>query len=119
MFGDILRECVDGAAGAQGACLMGYDGIAVETYTRPDASVDPGTLGMELSVLIKDARTAVGQLEGGTAREIAFQADKLTIVVRLLNDNYFAVLAMAPDGNFGKGRFLLRLAAPKLIQALS
>jgi hypothetical protein len=40
-------------------------------------------------------------------------------VIRMLNDTYFLALAMLPEGNLGKGRFLMRTAAPKLLADLS
>jgi hypothetical protein len=38
------------------------------------------------------------------------------ILLRRLNDEYFMVLIIRPDGNFGKGRFLLRMSVPKLLK---
>jgi predicted regulator of Ras-like GTPase activity (Roadblock/LC7/MglB family) len=69
-------------------------------------------------VVLKDIRRAVESLQAGGAREIAIQAEKVTTLVRLLNDDYFIALTMTPEGNYGKGRFLLRLAAPKLLSNL-
>ena len=36
-------------------------------------------------------------------------------LIRTLGDTYFLAVAIRPDGNFGKGRFLMRTAAPKLM----
>ena len=36
-------------------------------------------------------------------------------IIRLLGDTYFLALTMTPGGNFGKGRYLMRTAAPKLM----
>ncbi len=118
MFKEALRDVVEGTEGGIAGLLMGFDGIAVESYTKSDAAADIQTVGMELSVVLKDIRRAVEQLQAGGAREIAIQAERVTTLVRLLNDDYFIALTMAPDGNYGKGRFLLRLAAPKLLSNL-
>ena len=40
-------------------------------------------------------------------------------LIRMLSDTYFLALALAPDGNFGKGRYLMRTAAPKLLAELA
>ena len=53
-------------------------------------------------------------LDIGGVSEISIKAEKLTIVVRVLNSDYFLALALGPDGNFGKGRFLMRVVAPRL-----
>jgi hypothetical protein len=36
------------------------------------------------------------------------------MLIRVVSPEYFVALAIRPDGNFGKGRYLLRLVAPKL-----
>jgi predicted regulator of Ras-like GTPase activity (Roadblock/LC7/MglB family) len=118
MFKEALRDVVEGTEGGMAGLLMGFDGIAVDSYTKAEAGVDIQTLGMELSVVLKDVRRAVEQLEAGGAREIAIQAERVTTLVRLLNADYFIALTLSPEGNFGKGRFLLRLAAPKLLSNL-
>ena len=119
MFNETLREIVEGTEGGVAGLLMGFDGIPVDSWTRADSELDITTVGMELSMVLKDIQRAAEQLEAGGAREVAIQAEKLTTVVRMLNGDYFVALAMAPDGNLGKGRFLLRIAAPKFIDALS
>ena len=39
-------------------------------------------------------------------------------LIRVLSETYFLALAIRPDGNFGKGRYLMRTAAPKLVAEL-
>lgn len=119
MFKESLQEIVEGTEGAIAGLLMGFDGIAVESWTRGETDLDIQTIGMELSVVLKDIHRAAEQLETGDAREVAIQAERLTTVVRMINPEYFVALALRPEGNFGKGRFLLRLAAPKLAAALT
>jgi hypothetical protein len=46
--------------------------------------------------------------------EIAISTDKLLAVVRIVSPEYFMVVALTPDGNYGKARYLLRVTAPKL-----
>lgn len=118
MFKEALREVVDGTDGGVAGLLMGYDGIPVDSFTRDDAELDVQTVGMELSGALKEIRRASEQLDAGGAKEVAIQAEKLLTIVRMLNNEYFVALAMKPEGNYGKGRFLLRLAAPKLLAAL-
>ena len=116
MFRNALEEVVDKVEGGMAALLMGFDGITVEQYS-PDG-YDIETLGMEFSVVLNDARKAALALDAGPTDEVAFRSEKVTTVVRVLNDEYFIALALKPDGNIGKGRFLLRLAAPKVLSEL-
>lgn len=116
MFKQALRDCVDNVEGGVGALLMGFDGIAVDQYAKEGFDIE--TMGMEFSVVLSDARKAALSLDVGRTDEVAFKAEKMTAVVRILNDEYFIVLALKPTGNLGKGRFMLRLAAPKVMQDL-
>lgn len=118
MFKDALRELVEGTDGGMAGLLMDSSGIAVETYARDDAPFDINTIGVEFGVVIGSIKRAAEMLEAGNANEIAVGTDKLVTLIRTLGDTYFLALAMTPDGNFGKGRYLMRTAAPKLLAEL-
>jgi predicted regulator of Ras-like GTPase activity (Roadblock/LC7/MglB family) len=119
MFKDTLREVVEGTEGGIAGVLMDYEGFAVDHWAREDAEFDIQTVGMELSVVLKDVRRASEQLDTGKMSEFVFHSEKLSAVVRMINTEYVVALTLRPNGNPGKGRFLLRLAAPKLIEALA
>lgn len=120
MFKDALRQIVESTDGAIAGLLMGFDGIAVESYTKGEGEGrDINEIGMEFSVILGSIKRAAESLEAGHAREVAIQAEHLTTLIRVINDEYFVALTMRPDGNPGKGRFVLRTAAPKIIQELS
>lgn len=118
MFREVLQEVVDRTEGGVAGLLMGFDGIPVEQYVRDDAAFDVETIGMEYSVILKDIRRAAEMLESGSATEVAIQAEKMTTVIRLLNDEYFVAVALRPDGNYGKARFLLRTQGSRLLSEL-
>jgi predicted regulator of Ras-like GTPase activity (Roadblock/LC7/MglB family) len=71
---------------------------------------------VEFSALLKEIERGSQSAEIGSAREVSVIADKAVIVLRRLNDEYFFVLILKPDGNFGKGRFMLRMSAPRLLK---
>jgi predicted regulator of Ras-like GTPase activity (Roadblock/LC7/MglB family) len=118
MFRDAIREVVDGVDGALAGILMDFEGITVDSYAKPGAPFDVAVIGAELSVILKSIKRAAESLEAGGAREVSLQTEKVTTLVRLLNDEYFVALAMRPDANFGKGRFMLRVTAPKIVEQL-
>lgn len=118
MFKDSLRRLVDDTDGGLASLLMDFEGIPLETYSREGASFDIEAVGAEVSVVVKSIQRATEMLDAGEAREVAFKSDKLVTIIRVLNDNYFVALALRPDGNFGKGRYLLRVAAPDLAREL-
>lgn len=119
MFAELLKDLVDHTEGGVASLLMGYDGIPVAHYVRPDAGLDVENVGMEFSVILKDIRKAAEMLSAGGAREVSVQAERLGTVIRLLNDEYFVAVALEPAGNHGKARFLLRTLAPKFLEDLA
>jgi predicted regulator of Ras-like GTPase activity (Roadblock/LC7/MglB family) len=118
MFKEALRELVEGTDGGMAGLLMDSSGIALETYAKDDAPFDINTIGIEFGVVLGSIRRAAEMLEAGNANEIAVGTDRLMTLIRTLDDTYFLALAMLPDGNFGKGRYLMRTAAPKLLAEL-
>jgi predicted regulator of Ras-like GTPase activity (Roadblock/LC7/MglB family) len=114
VFKEPLKKIVDNVEGGIAGLVMGFDGIAVDQYTREGHKIDINTVGMEFSFILTQVRKAAEILDVGGVGEICIKAEKLTIVVRVLNSEYFLALALGPEGNFGKGRFLMRVVAPKL-----
>ena len=118
MFAVHLQKVVDNVDGAVAGLIMGLDGISVERYTRPSENIDIDTIGMEFSFILTQIRKASEVLSVGDLQEIAIKAEQLIIVMRMLTPEYFLGVALRPDGNFGKARFLMRVVAPKLLAEL-
>lgn len=118
MFTETLKELVDGTDGGVASLLMDSSGIALETYVKEGSDLDINTVGIEFSVVIGSIKRASAMLEAGEAKELAISTEKYTTLIRCLGDAYFLALAVAPDGNFGKGRYLMRTVAPKLLAEL-
>jgi predicted regulator of Ras-like GTPase activity (Roadblock/LC7/MglB family) len=121
MFREILQEVVENTDGGVAGLLMGFDGIPVEQFVKADANadVDVETVGMEFSVILKSIRQAADLLDAGTAREVAIKAERMTTVIRMLNDEYFVAITLKPSGNLGKARFMLRTRSQKLLSDLT
>lgn len=119
MFKTILRDVVENTDGALASILMGFDGITVDSYAGAKNRVDMETVGSEYSQVLMQVKQAAQMLEMGTASEVAVQAENMITVMRMLNDEYFVALALEPNGNVGKGRFLLRLQSSKLLETLA
>lgn len=114
MFRENLMKLVDNVEGGLAGLLMGFDGIPVESYTRDPKSLDILNVGMEFSYILTQVRRAAESLDVGNVQEIAIRTETLNIIIRVLTPEYFLALALGPGGNFGKGRYLLRVVAPKL-----
>jgi predicted regulator of Ras-like GTPase activity (Roadblock/LC7/MglB family) len=118
MFQETLREIVDKTDGGVAGLIMDSEGIAVDTYSRGDAPFDITTVGIEFGVVLGSIKRAADSLEAGKTSEIAIGTEKMITIIRTLNETYFLALTLRPDGNLGKGRYLMRTAAPKLIAEL-
>ncbi len=118
MFTEILKKVVDHVDGGIGGVVMGLDGIPVESYMRQAEQLDINTIGMEFSFILGQVKKAAESLQVGACEELAVRAERLMLVVRMLDQRYFLAVALSPEGNFGKARYLLRLAAPKLTEQL-
>jgi predicted regulator of Ras-like GTPase activity (Roadblock/LC7/MglB family) len=114
-FSDIMKEVVNGTDGALGAVIVGLDGIPVEELTV-SSELDLQSMTVEYSALLKEIEKGSQASQMGSTKEVTVITDKALIMLRRLNDEYFFVLLMKPEGNFGKGRFLLRMSAPKLLK---
>jgi predicted regulator of Ras-like GTPase activity (Roadblock/LC7/MglB family) len=117
VFAETLKKVVDNIDGALAAVVMGLDGIPVEQYVRNDR-VDVTTVGMEFSFIISQVRKAGDSLQVGGLEELSVKAQRLVLVCRMISPQYFVAIAMAPEGNFGKARFLARMATPALVAQL-
>jgi predicted regulator of Ras-like GTPase activity (Roadblock/LC7/MglB family) len=118
LFADTLKKVVDNVEGGIAAVVMGLDGIPIETYVRQQDRVDVTTVAMEFSFILTQVRKAGDSLQVGGLEELAVKAQRLLLICRMISPQYFVAIAMAPEGNFGKCRYLTKLAAPALIAQL-
>lgn len=120
MFAESLRTICAGVQGALAATVMGMDGLAVDTHEiEPEGEVDVSSLLIEYSTLISQVRRSAQMFAAGQLEELSIRSEHLTTIIRPVNQDYFLALAVRADGNLGKGRYLLRIHAPKLAKELS
>jgi predicted regulator of Ras-like GTPase activity (Roadblock/LC7/MglB family) len=119
MFQTILKEVVENTEGGIATLLMDFEGIAVESYSKPGAPFDITIIGAEFSVVLKSIQRAGQMLEAGETAEVAIQAEKMTTLIRVVNDSYFVAFSMTPEANIGKARYMLRTRVPTLLKDLA
>lgn len=117
MFTETLRKVVDNVDGGIAAVVMGLDGIPVDSYIRQN-SVDVTTIGMEFSFILGQVRKAGDSLQVGGLEELSVKAQRLMLICRMISPQYFVAIALSPEGNFGKARYLTRMAQPALVAQL-
>jgi len=117
-FRDALEKICNAVPGSLGASVMGYDGIAVDTLERdvskvPGASADVSVEAtiVEYANIFSQFRNAAQQLQAGDPGELLIRTDKVVAVGRAVSADYIVVVALTPDANVGKARFLLRVGA--------
>jgi predicted regulator of Ras-like GTPase activity (Roadblock/LC7/MglB family) len=115
MFKAALEAIIENTDGAVGALIMGTDGIAVEKVLRPEASEDNlDVAATEFTSLVRNAQRTGNDTGLGSLHELVVTLDRTTVIMRLFSREYFVVLALKPDGNYGRGRYELRKAELQL-----
>ena len=117
-FRELLTQVVENVDGAVACTLMGTDGIEVDSHVGEEIGLDVQTLLVEYSGLFRSAREAAAAQQAGGVTELSIQSEHLLVVARLVSPEYFLVVALRPDGNFGKARYVLRVTAPKMLAEL-
>jgi len=114
-FREHLQDVCQGVDGSVVCTLMGVDGIEVDSHLVADTEeVDLKSLLIEYSAVFRAAREAADLHQAGGVSELSINTDKLATVARLVSPDYFMVVALRPEGNYGKARYLLRITAPKV-----
>ena len=113
-FSEVLKEAVAKVDGAVSSLIIGTDGIPVQEYLE-EKLVDLAGLSAEASAMMKDISLAADNLGLGEAKEFSIISDRCGIIMRKINPDYYLALIIKPDGNYGKGRFILKTAVPKLV----
>jgi predicted regulator of Ras-like GTPase activity (Roadblock/LC7/MglB family) len=114
IFDAILGEIVNGCGGGIAAALMGNDGISIAEVVSDREDVrdvlveEIGTAGAEFGRILAEIGKASDALGGGAVNETAVVLSRFTLVFRNVDDETFLVVAIAPDGNLGKARYLIR-----------
>ena len=112
-FASILREIVLECGGGIGAVLMGTDGIPIDEFVTDDVPEGPleeefGTAGVEFSRILVEIRKAADALSAGAVSETVVTMARMTLVFRSVDEETFLAVVLAPDGNLGKARYLIR-----------
>lgn len=112
-FETVLREILDGCGGALGIALMGGDGIPIVQLSREVGGVNPlgddiGTAGVEFARILSEIQKASDALNAGAMAETVVSLARFQLLFRHVDDDVILILALTPDGNTGKARYLIR-----------
>ena len=107
ILGQVLSEC----PGALAATLMGSDGLPIAQVVAPDATElldELSTLGVEFGRILDEARKAADAAAAGATLELGVRTERFHMLLHAVDRETYLVLVLAPEGNVGKGRYLLR-----------
>lgn len=108
MFRNVLRSLQENVDGALAASLIGLDGIAVETVGGTGVPLD--VMGAEFGGFVKSVRHANTELNTGDVLQFSLVTEKYITFLSSVTPEYFILLVMAPEGNYGRARFELAKA---------
>lgn len=118
-FREHMQHIVNSVPGATACALMGFDGIAIDSFEVGGGDLDIPTLLTEYSAAALTLRQNNGQPASGPLSELVITTSQLTAVLRLLTEEYFLAVVLAPGGLSGKARYMMRQAAPELVRELA
>jgi predicted regulator of Ras-like GTPase activity (Roadblock/LC7/MglB family) len=108
VFKRVLTAIRDRVEGTLAISLIGLDGIAVETLNEGRVPLD--VLGAEFGGFIKSIRLSNTELNTGEVRQFALVTEKYVTFLSEVTPEYYILLVMRPDGNYGRARFELTKA---------
>jgi predicted regulator of Ras-like GTPase activity (Roadblock/LC7/MglB family) len=114
-FETTLREIMEGSGGGLGIALMGSDGIPI-IQLAPELEVgvsnplgdDIGNAAVEFARILCEIQKVSDALNAGAMAETVITLARFQLLFRQVDDDVFLALALSPEGNAGKARYLIR-----------
>jgi predicted regulator of Ras-like GTPase activity (Roadblock/LC7/MglB family) len=111
-FREFLDEFRTTVEGTLAVTLIGTDGIPIDTVASEGLPLE--TISAELTSFLKGLRLSNTELDTGDVRQISVMTDRYTSVLSKVTSDYFLLVILSPDGNYGRARFELAKAKFKL-----
>ena len=109
-FRQVLSGIRDRVEGTLAVSLIGLDGIAIDSLNEGSVPLD--VLGAEFGGFIKSIRPNA-ELDTGEVLQFSLVTEKYITFLSAVTPEYFILLVLRPDGNYGRARF--ELAKAKLL----
>lgn len=119
---DIFKSTLDGilarVEGVRAASIIGSDGIALQTVGQYRQS-DLDGIAAEFTAFAKSIRVSNTELGSGDLEQFSVVTDRSVTLLSSLTPDYFLLLVLERDGNFGRARFETRKAKAVLESELT
>ena len=121
MFKEVLAGIRDRVEGTLAVSLIGLDGIAIESIKNEQVPLDDKmargasreeaerTGRAEFGGFVKSVRPNA-ELNTGEVLQFSLVTEKYITFLSAVTSEYFVLLVMRPDGNYGRARFELAKA---------
>lgn len=116
VFQDTLRRIAERVEGTRGVSLIGVDGIPIDWYGAFEG-VSIESFAVELGGFIKSSQ-GPRPLDSDAIQQISVVTDTSIAILSRVTREYYLLLLLSRDGNFGRGRFELARAALTLEKEL-
>ena len=107
-FRDVVQGISDRVDGTLAVSLIGLDGISVEKLNGGTVPLD--VMGAEFGSFIKSVRLSNTELNTGEILQFSLVTEKYIAFVSEVTPEYYVLLVLKPDGNYGRARFELTRA---------
>ncbi len=118
MFLEQLSRISDQIGGVLALSLVARDGIPVESVSS-DPDLDIEVLAAELVSQARSITENHRDLDVGEVQQLSILTNRMTLIVSAVTRDYYLLLVLGPDGNYGRARFELRRARLALEQELT
>ena len=108
MFREVLGAIADRVEGTLAVSLIGLDGIPIETVSYDSVPLD--AMGAEFGGFIKSVRVTNTELDTGEVLQFSLVTEKYIAFLSAVTSEYYVLLVLRPDGNYGRARFELARA---------
>jgi len=117
VFQDSLRRIAERVEGTRAVSLVGLDGIAIDSYVSAEG-LPMDSLAAEAGAVVKSAHSARALADHAAVTEVTMSSARSAALLCRVTEEYYLLLLLARDGNYGRGRFELRKAAAMLEKEL-
>src|SRR5215471_3392244 len=106
VFQDTLRRIAERVEGTRAVSLVGMDGIPIDSYGSTEGrSIE--SFAAELGAFVKSAQGPRTSLNSAAIQQLALVTDTSIAILSRVTEEYYLLLLLGREGNFGRGRFEL------------
>lgn len=108
MFDEVLSSIRGRVEGALAISLLSLDGIPV--VTQGDSRIPLDVLGAELGTFVRSIQQANTEFNSGAVEQFSVVTEKYVTILSRITEEYFLLMVLDRNGNYGRARFELQKA---------